>query len=164
MGKLVPQRLLYKIEVIPLFKIGRSFVWKRCQARSQGLQTKDRFQACRVPVLIFLRWRGDHGGRRSCGHGRVTAAIVGGDDPGALATGKEGPDPADDDHDLVGKADEEEDVDHEPGEPGEEAAEFQPGDHGDGAGVPNGGHGALVPVLGGKKGTGTGPIEDGITD
>ena len=59
--------------------------------------------------------------------GGSTAAVVGGDHARALAAGEEGPDPADDHRDLVGEADQEEDVHQQPRQPGEEAAELDTG-------------------------------------
>ena len=66
---------------------------------------------------------------------------VSGDDPGAAGVGDVGDGPLDQDQQPVAESDQEEDVDEDPGEPRDEAAEVEPAEIGDSAAAAD--HGQL---------------------
>ncbi len=91
-------------------------------------------------------------------------ALVAGDEARAAGEGEVSPDPGGEDREAVAEADEEEDVDREPGGPGGKAAPvgFEgPFDFGDGVHAADGGHVALVEVAkGGARASGEIGSED----
>jgi len=72
--------------------------------------------------------------------------VVAGDDAGAGFVDEVGPAPLEEDGEFVAEADEEEEVDEEPGGPGEDAAHLEATGLGDGAVLADDGHDAFVAV------------------
>jgi len=81
--------------------------------------------------------------------GKIGAA---GDEAGSALVGEVRPGPLDENQDAVAEADEEKDVDEEPGEPGEESGDVEFAEVGDSGGAADGGERAFVPVVKGGAG------------
>lgn len=82
--------------------------------------------------------------------GKVGAA---GDEAGAAFVGHVRPCPLNENEQAVAESDEIENVNEEPGEPGEESGDVNAAEFGDGGGASDGGDGAFVPVVeGGTSG------------
>ena len=81
--------------------------------------------------------------------GEVGAA---GDEACSAFVGHVGPGPLNKDEQAVSESDEEEDVNEEPGEPGEESGDVDFAELGDGSGASDGGEGTFVPVMEGGAG------------
>src|SRR5207249_8343124 len=82
------------------------------------------------------------------------------DEPGATATGEEAEGPARDDQQPVLEADQIEEMDDEPGDPGDEAADADPLDVRDGLRAADRGQIALVDVFEGLRGAARQAIAD----